>query len=885
MKRISYLLIVAITLLMIVAGRGSAKAPAGTIATTPTPSSIGSATPTPSPALGGRAFYVDPAGSDSNSGTSPTSPWSTIAKVNSASLQPGDVVFFKSGGIWRERLIPQNGAAGAPIIYAAYGSGTKPIISGADFVPDGGWSVTSGSIYQITLADAPARIWNLYVDGGVGAAAQNALGSDSMWGLLSAACVSSCSPAANTYIGEMRSGSWFYSNPTLYVWLGDGSSPLSHTVEIVTRDSAVGGTVNSGVAPSHIVLDDLNLQRAGEGVSFYAPGVASYGDIVMRNLTVLQTGTGQVDARYLNGLDLEGAVNATYDSNVISYTGAHGNGINNQRTDNAMFINNDVSHADLNGIAIKASDNVTIKNNKVHDGILGPTGSGLGPNVNNFHANGIYDESVSADGRSGSGPNGSYPAANLVVELNQISNIGIGGTAGTGIGIQLDDHLGGGNQILNNSLRQVQIGIGAFAGSGIIFNNVIDQTNDGAEELTNGGYTEDYDDLGLMIGGGAATIRGQTPGAHDFALDPLFNDLTVDPPDFSLKCSSPCIETGIDVGLPFTGAAPDIGAVDAICGAPTATASPTPNNTPTPTIAPTQTMAPTPTIAPTPTDTPTPTVVVTPTPSPTPTPGPVAFSNVFIVLEENHSFSDVVGNSTMPYFNNVLIANGSLAVNYYADSHPSLPNYLEMISGSVQGQTADVCPITFTTDNAVRELVNAGVSWKGYMEDLPSVGSLSCTSGDYVAKHDPFVYFSDVVNVPAQLNNVVPFTQFATDIANGTLPRYSFITPNLQDDAHDGTLNQADTWLQNNISPLLADPMFQPGGNAVLIVVFDEGNDNTHVGGQVAWVAVGPHIKPGYRSTTFYQHESTLRLMLKGLGVTTFPGTAATAPDMTEFFQ
>ena len=108
MKRISYLLIVAITLSMIVAGRGSAKAPTGTIATIPTPSSIGSATPTPSPAPGGLAFYVDPAGSDSNSGTSPTSPWSTIAKVNSASLQPGDVVFFKSGGIWRERLIPHS---------------------------------------------------------------------------------------------------------------------------------------------------------------------------------------------------------------------------------------------------------------------------------------------------------------------------------------------------------------------------------------------------------------------------------------------------------------------------------------------------------------------------------------------------------------------------------------------------------------------------------------------------------------------------------------------------------------------------------------------------------------------------------------------------------
>ncbi len=336
--------------------------------------------------------------------------------MNSASLQPGDVVFLKSGGIWRDRLVPKNGAAGSPIIYAAYGSGPKPIVSGADLVANSGWSVTSGSVYQITLANAPATIWDLYVDGGVGAAAQNALGSDSMWGLLSAACVSSCPAVTSTYIGGMQRGSWFYSNPTLYVWLGDGSNPASHTVEIATRDSAVGGTQSSGVAPSHIVLDDLNLQRAAEGIYFYAPGVGSYGDIVMRNLTVTQTGTGQVDARYLNGLDLEGGINATYDSNVISYTGAHGNGINNQRTDNAVIINNDVSHTDHNSIDIKASDNVTIKNNRVHDAILGPTGAGLGPNVNNSHMNGIYDESASNNGRSGSGPSGSYPAQNLVVE-------------------------------------------------------------------------------------------------------------------------------------------------------------------------------------------------------------------------------------------------------------------------------------------------------------------------------------------------------------------------------------------------------------------------------------------------------------------------------------
>ena len=279
----------------------------------------------------------------------------------------------------------------------------------------------------------------------------------------------------------------------------------------------------------------------------------------------------------------------------------------------------------------------------------------------------------------------------------------------------------------------------------------------------------------------------------------------------------------------------------------------------------------------------------TPTRTPTSTPTPtrtLAFSNVFVVMEENHSYSEVVGSSSMPYLNS-LISKYALATQYYANTHPSLPNYLWITTGSADGISSDVCGVTVSNDNIVRELAGAGVSWKSYQESLPSIGYLGCSSGNYAEKHNPFAYFSDVQNNSVQLDKIVPFTQFATDIASGTLPRFSFITPNLQDDAHTGTLAQADTWLQTNIAPLLAKPMFQVGGSALLVVVFDESisTDTTHGGGQVAWVAIGPKVKSGYRSVTFYQHQSTLRLILKGLGATTFPGAAATAPDMTEFFQ
>jgi acid phosphatase len=132
--------------------------------------------------------------------------------------------------------------------------------------------------------------------------------------------------------------------------------------------------------------------------------------------------------------------------------------------------------------------------------------------------------------------------------------------------------------------------------------------------------------------------------------------------------------------------------------------------------------------------------------------------------------------------------------------------------------------------------------------------------------------------------NLVPFTQFATDLANNQLPNFSFIVPNVMDDAHSGTLSQADAWLSHNIAPLLSNPTFQTDG--VLIIVFDE-STNSDVqggGGHVAAVVIGPKVKTGYRSTATYQHQSTLKSLLQALGLSSFPGAAENAPDMGEFF-
>lgn len=259
------------------------------------------------------------------------------------------------------------------------------------------------------------------------------------------------------------------------------------------------------------------------------------------------------------------------------------------------------------------------------------------------------------------------------------------------------------------------------------------------------------------------------------------------------------------------------------------------------------------------------------------------FKHVLIVLEENHSYSSVIGNSAMPYLNSLADTYG-LATQYYANTHPSNGNYFMLTTGEISpAMNGDG---TVTADNVVRHLLVGGKTWRAYEESLPYAGYVKPDVGHYVRHHCPLSYFSDVIDSKNQILNLVPFTQFATDLANGNLPDYSFITPNLCDDGHNCSLATADAWLQKNIGSLIQSSTFQDGG--LLIITFDESfdSDKTHGGGHVAWVAISPQFsKKTYKSTTLYQHQNTLRLMMEGLGLTTYPGKAQSAANMAEFFR
>jgi len=272
-------------------------------------------------------------------------------------------------------------------------------------------------------------------------------------------------------------------------------------------------------------------------------------------------------------------------------------------------------------------------------------------------------------------------------------------------------------------------------------------------------------------------------------------------------------------------------------------------------------------------------------------------NHVFLLVFENEGYGTVIGGPSLPYLNSLANQYG-LATNYFANQHSSLGDYFVLTAGEAPQLNAigDFAG-TVSDDNVVRELAAHNKSWKVYAESLPSVGYTGPTIYPYKRQHNPFAYLSDVVNNPAQAGNLVPFSEFAADLANDRLPNYAYIVPNLQDDMHDCPTGKgescaiadkqstADNWLRTNIGPLINSTGFKRDG--LLVITFDEAelSDVTNGGGHIATIIVGSNVKPGYKSTTFYQHESTLRLTLEALGIMNFPGKAAAAPSMSEFFQ
>ncbi len=272
--------------------------------------------------------------------------------------------------------------------------------------------------------------------------------------------------------------------------------------------------------------------------------------------------------------------------------------------------------------------------------------------------------------------------------------------------------------------------------------------------------------------------------------------------------------------------------------------------------------------------------------------------HVYIVAEENRSYEHIVGSPNMPYLNS-LLPQGGVATQFYANQHGSLENYFWVTAGQFITDNNSTTSV-FNVDNIERHLLTNGMTFKSYAQSLPFAGFTGLTSGAYLKRHAPLIYFTDMAN-SSLIRNHDSTAVMASDIANHTLPNFAFITPDGDHDMHncDGTptcLQTADTWLKENIGPLLASPPFQPGGDGLLIIWADEadlGTDNrcsatilNGCGGRILVAMIGPQVKPGFKSVRTYHHQSVLRTMLEALGTTAnFPAAAESAPDMAEFFK
>jgi phosphatidylinositol-3-phosphatase len=217
-----------------------------------------------------------------------------------------------------------------------------------------------------------------------------------------------------------------------------------------------------------------------------------------------------------------------------------------------------------------------------------------------------------------------------------------------------------------------------------------------------------------------------------------------------------------------------------------------------------------------------------------------AFQRAVLVVFENKDRSTIAGRRAAPTFNAYARRYASLT-DYHAITHPSLPNYLALVSGSTHGTTSDCSDCTVDAVSIADSLESAGLSWKVYAERLPSVGFLGGGFEDYTKHHDPFIYFRSILEAPDRLGRIVPFTQFQLDLAGRTMPAFSLVVPDLCHDMHDCSVEAGDKWLHGLLPPLLRSPQMRHG---VVFVLFDESKSKTTTdGGHVFAFAAGGAVR------------------------------------------
>ena len=254
---------------------------------------------------------------------------------------------------------------------------------------------------------------------------------------------------------------------------------------------------------------------------------------------------------------------------------------------------------------------------------------------------------------------------------------------------------------------------------------------------------------------------------------------------------------------------------------------------------------------------------------------PATYEHVIWIWMENRSYRRSIGSGKAPTIDSLARRCG-LATNYAAVAHPSLPNYIAATSGGTQGITDDDPPSSHRL-GAVSLFEQAG-SAASYQESMPGACRLT-DSGDYLVRHNPGVYYTRLRATCAARN--LPLGAFARALAAGTLPRFSFVTPNRCHDMHDCSVGEGDAWLRTWIPEITASPAYR-AGRTVIFLIWDE--DDYSARNRVPAVVVSPYTAPGTRSAKAFTHYSLLRTTEELLGLRTHLGNAATAASMRTAF-
>jgi hypothetical protein len=267
---------------------------------------------------------------------------------------------------------------------------------------------------------------------------------------------------------------------------------------------------------------------------------------------------------------------------------------------------------------------------------------------------------------------------------------------------------------------------------------------------------------------------------------------------------------------------------------------------------------------------------------------------VWVVVMENSDWSKIKGSTNCPYIN-TLLPQAAWCERYYNPPglHPSLPNYLWLLSGTNFGIQDDALPSVnhqSSTNTLFHQLDAGGISWRCYAEGVSGTNCPDTIVGDYAPRHVPFLYFDTVLNnLTNCTNHIRPYPEIGRDLTNGTVARFNFLVPNRTNDMHDPTtdrpaaLQQGDAWLAVEMPKILNSSAYQNGG--LLIVTFDEGEGSTG-DGPIGAIFLSPRVKSsGYASSNFFDHSSLLRTWQDIFGVGPYLGGAAYANDMSDIFK